>query len=95
MAETLVDERDGRVAGFLSLIGNEVGAIFVDPTMHGLGIGRGLMDRASSLRPHLELGVFEANEVGRRFYDLYGFRETDRGIHVQTGQAELRLRLDP
>ncbi len=93
-AETHVFDRDGRVAGFLSLIGNEVGAVFVDPHLHGQGIGRALMDHARSRRSHLELSVFEANAVGRRFYDRYGFRFVDRRVEEETGLPELRLRLD-
>ncbi|MDH3681675.1 MAG: GNAT family N-acetyltransferase [Acidimicrobiia bacterium] len=94
IAETFVFELDGRVVGFVSLIGNEVGAIFVDPDLHGSGIGRALMDQARASRPFLELDVFEANEIGRRFYDAYGFRLTGRHVHEPTGQTELRLRLD-
>lgn len=45
MAETMVYETDGRVFGFLALISNEVGAIFVDPDSQGHGIGRAVMDR--------------------------------------------------
>ncbi|MDH3730169.1 MAG: GNAT family N-acetyltransferase [Acidimicrobiia bacterium] len=93
IAETTVYETDGRVVGFLSLIGNEVGAIFVDPDFQGRGIGRILMDGARGSRPFLELGVFEANSVGRRFYDAYGFEFVGRRTHEATGHAELRLRL--
>jgi putative acetyltransferase len=93
-AETTVFESDGRVVGFLSLIGNEVGAIFVDPDCHGRGFGQALMDHARDRRPHLELSVFEANEIGRRFYDAYGFRIIERRIEETSGQPELRLRLD-
>ena len=46
LADTTVHELDGRVAGFLSLIGDEVGAIFVDPEHQRRGIGRALMDTA-------------------------------------------------
>jgi putative acetyltransferase len=97
VAETTVAETDGgRVVGFVSLIGNEVGAIFVDPDEQGRGVGRALMDAARTARPFLELDVFEANTIGRRFYDAYGFELVDRHVNVAIGHPELRLRLgDP
>ena len=49
-AETWVAELEGRVIGFVALIGNEVGAIFVHPNQHGTGIGRKLMDKARELK---------------------------------------------
>lgn len=94
MAETMVYESDGRVVGFVALIGNEVGAIFVHPDAQGRGIGRALMDRARSVRPYLELDVFEANTIGRTFYDAYGFTVIGSHVHEATGFVELRLRLD-
>lgn len=94
MAETTVYESDGRVVGFLSLVGNEVGGIFVDPDHQGTGIGRALMDGASGSRSFLELDVFEANPIGRRFYESYGFGLVDRHIDEDTGQPALRLRLE-
>ena len=93
MAETMVYETDGRVVGFLALMGNEVGGIFVDPEYQGCGIGRALMDAARDSRPFLELDVFEVNSIGRRFYDTYGFEFVDRHMNEATGQPELRLRL--
>lgn len=93
MAETTVYETEGRVVGFVALIGTEVGAIFVDPDYQSRGIGRALMDQARESRPFLELDVFEANSIGRRFYDAYGFELVGRHLHEPTGQAELRLRL--
>ena len=94
-AETTVYETDGRVVGFLALIGNEVGAIFVDPDQQGRGVGRSLMDHARDSRPFLELSVFEANTSGRGFYERYGFEYVGRGINEATGHPELRLRLSP
>ena len=73
-AETWIFEADAIVVGFVSLVGNEVGGIFVHPDHQGRGIGRALMDRAASLRDELTLDVFEDNAVGRRFYDRYGFQ---------------------
>lgn len=94
IAETIVYEVDEGVAGFLSLIGNEVGAFFVDPDRQGQGIGRQLMDHARSMRPFLELNVFESNPSGRRFYSAYGFVPVSQHVHAATGETELRLRLD-
>lgn len=92
-AETLVYEADDRVVGFLSLIGNEVGAVFVDPDRQRGGVGWALMDAARAMRPFLELGVFEANVIGREFYASYGFVEIGRVTNAATGLSELRLRL--
>lgn len=94
MAETVVVEQDHQIIGFLSLIGNEVGAIFVDPDHQGRGVGRSLMDWARQARPWLELDVFEENAIGRRFYEAYGFQEIGRHTNEATGHTEIRLRLD-
>lgn len=92
-AETWVWEADGHVVGFISLLGNEVGAIFVDPAFHRFGIGRALIDRARALRGELEVEVFERNLQGRAFYAKLGFELTHRKVHDQTGFELMRLRL--
>jgi putative acetyltransferase len=92
-AETWVWEADGRVVGFLSLIGNEVGALFVDPPFHRRGIGRALMDTARDARGELEVEVFKANEHGRAFYDRYGFDLVGEKVHEPTGLPLMRMKL--
>ena len=92
-AETWVFEQDGVVVGFIALIGNEVGAIFVDSNYQGRGIGRALMDHARSIRDFLELFVFQDNKVGRDFYEKCGFQELGEQFHEETGFMQLRLRL--
>ena len=93
VAETYVFERDGAVVGFISLLENEVGGIFVAPPCQGQGIGRALMDWARGCRDHLELDVFEANRLGRAFYAAYGFAVVGKRVDEATGQRVLRLRL--
>lgn len=90
--DTWVSDFNGEVVGFIALMGNEVGAIFVQPKFHGKGVGKALMDKAQSLHGNLEVEVFKANTIGRRFYARYGFEPLSEYMHEQTNQQVLRLR---
>ena len=92
-AETWVWEVGGSVVGFIALIGNEVGALFVDPSYHRTGIGISLMDKARELREELEVEVFKRNALGRAFYDRYGFELMQERVHEATGLTVMRLKL--
>jgi putative acetyltransferase len=93
-AETWVFELEGDVVGFISLMGNEVGGIFVHSAFQRKGIGRALMDHVRNLREELELDVFENNLVGRSFYEKYGFIQVGEHVHEETGLIQLRLKAD-
>jgi putative acetyltransferase len=90
--DTWVAEVEGNVVGFIALMGNEVGALFLDPKFHGNGIGKSLMDKARELHETLEVEVFKANSIGREFYDRYGFKLLSESIHEPTSQEVLRLK---
>lgn len=92
-AETWVWEAAGHVVGFISLLGNEIGAIFVNPELQRSGIGRALLNRARALRGELEVEVFERNVLGRAFYAGMGFELIYRQVHAETGFEIMRLRL--
>ena len=92
-AETYVFERMGKIVGFISLLGTEIGGLFVTPRFHREGIGSALMDEARGSRDHLELDVFEANVIGRAFYEGYGFRVVGERVDDHTGLRVLRLEL--
>ena len=96
MARTTVYETDGRVVGFLALIGNEVERSSSTPAIKDEGWAGPSWTVPRGSRPFLELDVFEANAIGWRFHDRYGygFEVVDRHIPEATGQPELRLRLD-
>ncbi len=94
IAEMWVFEEEGRVVGFIALLDNEVGGIFVSPGRQRHGIGRALMDHARACRDHLELDVLETNQIGRAFYDAYGFDIVGERLDEETGLRVLRLRLD-
>lgn len=91
-ADTWVVEIDNHVVGFISLIGNEVGGLFLNPQYHRKKIGKLMMDKARAIHGDLEVEVFKKNQVGRRFYDKYGFSLLEKKIHEQTGEHVLRLK---
>jgi len=90
--DTWVIEFDGKVKGFIALMGNEVGAIFLQPEFHGKGAGTALMDKAQELQGDLEVEVFKENSIGRNFYSQYGFELIEEKLHEPTGQQILRLK---
>ncbi len=93
-AETWVWEEGGAVAGFISLVGSEVGGLFVDPAFQRRGIGRALIEQARALRGALDVDVFELNGQGRAFYAAMGFAFIARSIHDETGFVLVRMRLE-
>jgi putative acetyltransferase len=90
--DTWVYEREGVVVGFISLIGNEVAALFVQPAFHGTGAGRALVDKARELHGDLEVEVFEINTIGLQFYLKYGFVPFLEKNHEITNKKVVRLR---
>lgn len=92
-AETWVLEDDGHPVGFIALVGDEIGGLFLDPSRHGQGLGKALVDHAVANKGPLRVEVFEKNTIGRRFYDRYGFVEVGRYLHVESGETTLQLRL--
>lgn len=89
--DTWVADLDGSVIGFIALMGNEVGALFLKPDFHNKGIGRELMNKARELHGNLIVEVFRENTIGRNFYNKYGFEYLSESIHEKTGQKVLRL----
>lgn len=90
--DTWVVEFNGEVKGFIALMGNEVGALFLQPEYHGVGAGKALMNKAQELHGDLEVEVFKTNSIGREFYDKYGFKLMAESFHQPTGQQVLRLK---
>lgn len=91
VAETWLLEIEGKVVGFIALIGNEIGGLFLDPDLHGQGYGRTMVDMAVAEKGALEVDVFEKNAIGRRFYDAYGFRRIDEYVHDASGEVTIRM----
>lgn len=71
-------ERQGRVLGFVAVDGARVEMLFVDPDVHGSGVGSALLRHATAGRAVVDLDVNEQNPGARAFYARRGFVELGR-----------------
>jgi putative acetyltransferase len=91
-SETWVYEVDNSIVGFISMMDNEIGGLFVLPSHHSKGIGTKLVDFIKKEHSDLEVEVFEKNLIGRTFYDKYGFEKIKQYNHEESGYVVLRLK---
>ncbi|AUQ54775.1 GNAT family N-acetyltransferase [Phaeobacter sp. HS012] len=77
-AETWVACIDGAPVGFMGLMNNFVGGIFVSPEAQGKGVGQALIAYGLELKGGLNLDVYALNTRTCEFYKRLGFVETDR-----------------
>ena len=91
-AETWVFEENNIIIGFISMIGNEIGGLFVLPNQHSNGIGTKLVDFIGKIHTELEVEVFKDNKIGRAFYDKYGFKKIKEFLHEETKHDLIRMK---
>ncbi len=87
--ENFVFEENGRVSGFISLAGDKVCALFVEPEMQGKGIGRALLEHAKNLKGRLSLMVYRENKKAICFYKKCGFVEVNEEVDEFTGCMQI------
>jgi GNAT superfamily N-acetyltransferase len=92
--EVLVARRDGELAGFLALAGEEVEHLYVRPSAQRRGLGSALLEAAKARRPGgLELWAFQRNAPARAFYARHGFAELYRTDGSDNEEREPDVRL--
>ncbi|MEU4290130.1 GNAT family N-acetyltransferase [Kribbella sp. NPDC026596] len=78
-AQTWVALDDGRIVAVLTLDGDDLDQLYVDPDVAGRGVGSTLVDFAKDLRPGgLALWTFQTNLRAQAFYQAHGFVEVRR-----------------
>jgi GNAT superfamily N-acetyltransferase len=78
---------DDRIVAVLTLDGDDLDQLYVEPSVAGQGIGSTLVDLAKDLRPGgLALWTFQTNTRAQAFYTRHGFtevRRTDGGANEE------------
>ena len=92
-SKTWVYEQDKHVIGFIAMMNNEIGGLFVNPTEQSKGIGTQLLKFASQFHEELEVEVFDENKIGKPFYIKQGFIEISNYTHEETNQKVIRMQL--
>jgi len=94
-AETWVLVKGEQPVGFVALIEDEIGGLFLHPSLHGQGLGKALVAHAVTLKGPLRVEVFERNTIGRRFYEGYGFMFAEKYLHEPSGEMTLKMVMPP
>ena len=91
-AETWVFEDNNVIIGFISMIENEIGGLFVSPDRHSKGVGTALVNFIGEFHKELEVEVFKDNKIGRSFYDKYGFKTIKEYFHEESCEVLIRMK---
>ena len=94
-AEVFVYESGEGIAGFVAMVENDVGALFIDPAKQRKGIGKALLDYIIQSRNYLTVDVFKENVIGLPFYIKYGFEIVNEFPHKDTGDMVYRMKYIP
>lgn len=95
-SETWVACQSDEPVGFISLMDNVIGGLFVAPSNHGRGVGRALVAHALKLKGELLLEVYTDNHQAYSFYQALGFSELskratdDEGLPFENVQMRLK-----
>ena len=90
-SDTWVYEEKGRILGFIGMMDNEIGGLFVLPKEHSKGIGTKLEKHVAKDHAQLEVDVFRMNRMGRSFYNKFGFSKIGESIHKDSGNPVVRM----
>ena len=94
IARQWVAEVDGAIVGFIAMIENQVGGLFVDPLWHKKGVGTALIGHVRPMFPTLTVAVFKENPNAIRFYEKSGFRLIEERVSEYHEILELFMETD-
>lgn len=92
-SKTWIYELEGRVIGFIAMMDNEIGGLFVKPNEQSKGVGSQLLNFITQSYNEIEVEVFNENKIGKPFYLKQGFKTTSEYLHEETQQKVLRMQL--
>ena len=90
-SETWVAEENSELLGFISVLGNYIGGLFIAENRQGMGIGTKLIEQVKLLKRQLYVGVYSKNEGARKFYGKNGFSYLNEEVQTETGEIIINM----
>ena len=91
-AHTWIFEENDEILGFISMLNDCIGGLFIHPAHQNKKIGTQLIDHVKTIYPHLTVSVYEKNLGARSFYTKTGFKEVSRAVQTETGEVIIHLK---
>jgi putative acetyltransferase len=90
-SKTWVYEKEGELIGFIAMMNNEIGGLFVNPAYQTQGVGTCLLNYISKNHNSIEVEVFAKNKIGLPFYYKNGFTIIEKYLHSETQEIVIRM----
>lgn len=90
-ADVFVYEDEGKIQGFVGLIGSYVAGIFVQKENRGHGVGTKLLNYVKKNRQHFSLDVYVKNKAAVQFYLHQKLKIAKEDTDSNTDEKEYRM----
>lgn len=91
MSETYVICNGNNVVGFLSMVDNDLAALFIDVGHQGKGYGKALLSFIKRQRENIQLKVYKKNAHAVHFYLENGFEIKEKLLDEHTHEEEFLM----
>lgn len=81
----------GDCDGFISMMGNEINALFISPAQINKGLGTALVEWVKKESDTLTLNVYAQNKHALQFYEKMGFVLGETSIDEAIGEKQYRM----
>ena len=92
LSQNTVIEDEGEIVGFLSMMGEELAALFIDPSHQQKGYGQQLLRFVQAHQETIALSVYAKNKNALSFYQKHHFLMIEESVDEPTNEIEYRMK---
>lgn len=84
-------DSDHKIQGFIGLVDDYIGGIFVQSEAQSRGIGKQMLDYVKQIKSKLTLSVYEKNNRAIKFYQREDFKIIAEGLEEENNEKEYTM----